>query len=335
MTAESVPRRRWLRLVGAIAARAALAVAALFAAGIAAVQIHDAAGIAVLVAAAAAQVFVRPFRKMAAVSAGAFALVLVWFALISPSNDRPWQPDVAVPTRVERDGDRVTLRDVRDLDWTGAETFRARRRDRTIDLAKLDSLWLALSYWDGNRSICHTILSFGFEDGTYLSLSVETRKELGESYSAWRGFFKQYELFYVLAEERDVLGVRAAHRDEDLYLYPLATQPGERRRLLGDILETAHALETRPEWYGALGRNCTTTLQHHVDAALGRESHFRWDTVLNGTIDEMAWRLGAIRDERPFADVRAAHRITDLARTHAGADDFSRRIRERMGAERR
>jgi hypothetical protein len=335
MTSDAVPRRSPLRVAGAILARVVLAVAALPAAGIVAVQIHDVAGIAVLAGAAAAQVLVRPFRKMAAVSAGAFALVFVWFATISPSNDRPWQPDVAVPTRVERDGDRVTLRDVRDLDWTGAETFHARRRDRTIDLAKLDSLWLALSYWDGNTSICHTILSFGFEDGTHLALSVETRKEPGESYSAWRGFFKQYEIFYVLAEERDVLGVRAAHRDEDLYLYPLAARPEQRRRLLVDILESAHALETRPEWYGALGRNCTTTLQKHVDAALGRESQFRWDTVLNGTIDEKAWRLGAIGDGRPFAEVRAAHRITDLARAAAGAEDFSRRIRERMSAGRR
>ena len=333
MTADAVPPRSRFARVGAILARVALAFAALLAAGFVAVQVHDAAGVAVLVAAAAAQVFVRPFRRMALASAGALALVAVWYAATSPSNDRPWQPDVAVLTRVERNGDLVTLRDVRDLEWTGAEAFRPRRRDRTIDVSKLESLWLALSYWDGNTSICHTIVSFGFADGTYLALSVETRKETGESYSAWRGFFKQYELFYVLAEERDVLGVRAAHRGEDVYLYPLATEPGERRRLLEDILATADGLARQPEWYGALGRNCTTTLQHHVDAALGRASHFRWDTVLNGTIDEKAWRLGAIRDERPFAEVRAAHRITDLARDHAGADDFSRRIRERMGAK--
>lgn len=332
MTEEVVPRPSWSRVAGAIVARAALAFAALPAAGIVAVHVHDAAGIAVLIAAAAVQVFVRPFKRMALVCASAFAVVFLGFALISPSNERPWLPDVAVPTRVERDGDRVTLRDVRDLQWTGAETFEPRRRDRTIDLSQLDSLWLALSYWDGNTSICHTMFSFGFTDGTYLALSVETRKETGESYSAWRGFFKQYELFYVLAEERDLLGVRAAHRAEDLYLYPLATEPGARRRLLEDILATAHGLESTPEWYGALGRNCTTTLQQHVDAALVRTSKFRFDTVLNGTIDEKAWRLGAFRDERPFAEVRAAHRITDLAKDAAGADDFSRRIRERIGS---
>jgi hypothetical protein len=334
-TTESVPRRNWIRAAGAIVARAALAFAALFAAGVVAVHVHDAAGIVLLAGAAAAQVFVRPFRKMALVSAGALAVVFLWFATISPSNERPWLPDVAVPTRVERDGDRVTLRGVRDLDWTGPETFEPRRRDRTIDLSQIESLWLALSYWDGNQSICHTMLSFGFADGTYLALSVETRKETGEAYSAWRGFFKQYELFYVLAEERDVLGVRAAHRDEDLYLYPLATEPGPRRRLLEDVLATAHGLESAPEWYGALGRNCTTTLQRHVDAALVRTPQFRFDTVFNGTIDEKAWRLGAFRDERPFAEVRAAHRITDLARAAAGADDFSRRIRARMQPDRR
>lgn len=326
----TVPRWSWLPWVRAIPIRIVLALATLWAAGVVAVHVHEVAGIAVIFGAASVQVFLRPFWRMAAVSAAIFAAVAVWFALLAPSNDRPWQPDVAVLTRVERDGDRVTLRDVRDLDWTGAETFNPRRRDRTIDLSKIDSLWLALSYWDGNTSICHTMLSFGFADGTYLAVSVETRKEIGESYSAWRGFFKQYELFYVLAEERDVFGVRAAHRGEDLYLYPLATPAAERRRLFEDILATAKGLESQPEWYGALRRNCTTSLQQHVDAALDRPSHFRWDTVMNGTIDEKAWRGGAIRDERDFADVRAAHRITDLAKSAAGADDFSRRVRARM-----
>jgi len=319
--------------------RLLLALAALLAAGAVAVHVHGAAGVGVLLAAAAVQVFVRPFLRMAAVTAVAFALVVGWFATISPSNDREWQAEVSRAPRVEfgggSDGDRVTVRDVRDFDWTGAETANPRWRDRTFDLSQLDSLWLALSYWDGNTSICHTMLSFGFSDGNFLAVSVETRKEVGETYSAWRGFFKQYELFYVLAEERDLIGVRAAHRDEDLYLYPLATPPDRRRALLEDILRTAGALATRPEWYGALKRNCTTTLQRHIDHALGRPPRFRWDTVLNGSIDEKAWQAGGIADPRPFAEVRAAHRITERAKAADGAEDFSRAVRAGTSGERR
>lgn len=325
------PLWKWSRRLGTVLVRLVLLLAALLAAGAVAVHVHGAAGIAVLVAAVAVQVLVRPFARMAVGTALAFALVVGWFATISPSNDRDWQEEVSRAPRVAFDGseggDRVTVRDVRDFDWTGAETANPRWHDRTLDLAKLDSLWLVLSYWDGNTSICHTMLSFGFADGTCLAVSVETRKEVGETYSAWRGFFKQYELFYVLAEERDLIGVRAAHRDEDLYLYPLSTPPDRRRALLEDILRTAGALATQPEWYGALKRNCTTTLQRHIDHAVGRPPRFRWDTVLNGSIDEIAWRNGGIADDRPFAEVRAAHRITERAKAAAGAEDFSRRVR--------
>lgn len=279
------------------------------------------------VSGAAALVLLRSLRRTVAVVAVAVGAVGLWFALLAPSNDRDWQPDVTRPARVSFDGDLVTVRDVRDFAWTGADTGAPRFRDRTFDLRRLDSAWLTLSYWDGNTAICHTMLSFGFDDGQVLAVSVETRKEVGEEYSAWKGFFKRFELFYVLAEERDVIGVRATHRGEDLYQYPLRTPPDRRRALLEDILRTAAALADTPEWYGALARNCTTTLQHHIDHALGRAPRFRWDTVLNGDIDRKAWDRGGIDDDRPFETVRASHRITDAARAAAGADDFSARIR--------
>ncbi len=281
----------------------------------------------------AALVLLRPLWKAAAVTLGAFLCVFLWFVSQSPRNDRDWQPDVSRASRVERKGEIVTIRDVRDFDWTGDTAANPRWIPRTFDLAKLDSVWLALSYWDGNTEICHTILSFGFTDGQFLAVSVETRKEVGEEYSTWRGFFHQYEIFYVLAEERDVIGVRAAHRGEDLYLYPLRAEPDAERRLLEDILASAGALADTPQWYGALRYNCTTTLQTHVDAALGRPARFHWDTVLNGHIDEKAWRDGAIGDvargdDRPFAEIRAQHRITDAAKKAAGSADFSRAVRE-------
>lgn len=331
--------KRVLAVVGSVAARILLLVPALLAfgallapGGAVATVLACVAGLGCL----AALVLLRPLWKAAAVTLGVFVVVLVWFESQSPRNDRNWQTEVSRPSRVERKGDTAAVRDVRDFDWTGAETANPRWAPRTYDLAKLDSVWLGLSYWDGNTGICHTILSFGFTDGQYLGVSVETRKEVGEEFSTWRGFFHQYEIFYVLAEERDVLGVRAAHRGEDLYLYPLRMEPAERRRLLEDILDSAGALADTPEWYGALRFNCTTTLQRHVDAALGRPAHFHWDTVLNGHIDEKAWRRGSVADApfdegRPFAEVRAAHRITDAAKAAAGGADFSRRIRQGMG----
>ena len=48
-------------------------------------------------------------------------------------------------------------------------------------------------------------MSFGFAGGDHIAVSVETRPEKGEAYSAIGGFFKQFEVIYILAEERDVL----------------------------------------------------------------------------------------------------------------------------------
>jgi uncharacterized protein DUF4105 len=276
-------------------------------------------------------ILVRPLWQAAAIALAAFGAVIVWFESQEPRSDRPWQDEVLRAPRVVREGDLATVTDVRDFDWTGDVTANPRWRTESYDLSKLDSLSLVLSYWDDNTAICHTMLSFGFSDRRYLAVSVETRKEIGEEYSAWRGFFHQYELFYVLAEERDLIGVRAAHRAEDLYLYPLRTPPDARRRLLEDILAKAEGLAIRPEWYGALRTNCTTTLQAHVDQALGRPSQFHWDTMLNGSIDEVAWRSGAIAGDPPFSAIRAAHRITDAAKAAAGTDEFSRAIHAAAG----
>lgn len=331
--------KRVLAVAGSVVARVLLLLPALLAFGALMAPggaVATTVGIVFAAGTLAALVLLRPLWKAAAVTLGAFLCVLVWFESQSPRNDRDWQPDVSRVSRVERKGELATIRDVRDFDWTGDTTANPRWTPRTFDLSKLDSVWLVLSYWDGNTEICHTILTFGFTDGQYLAVSVETRKEVGEEFSTWRGFFHQYEIFYVLAEERDVIGVRAAHRNEDLYLYPLRMDAGERRRLVEDILVSAGALADTPQWYGALRYNCTTTLQTHVDAALGRPAHFHWDTVLNGHIDEKAWRTGSIADApfdagRAFAEVRAAHHITDAAKKAAGSADFSRAIRAGAG----
>lgn len=323
--------KRVLALLGTLVARILLAVPALLAFGALAAPGGTVSMIVSGLFAAAALcvlILLRPLWKSAAATLGMFGIVLVWFSCQTPRLDREWQPDVARAPRVSWNGDVVTIRDVRDFDWTSASAGNPRWTDRTLDASKLDSVWLALSYWDGNTAICHTMLSFGFTDGQHLAVSVEARKEVGEEYSAWRGFFHQFELLYVIAEERDVFGVRAAHRGEDLRLYELRLDAPERRRLFDDLLATAHSLGETPEWYGAMRRNCTTTLQSHLDVALGRAPQFHFDTLLNGDIDEVAWRRGKLTDERPFPEVRAAHRITDAARAAAGRPDFPRVVRE-------
>jgi hypothetical protein len=273
--------------------------------------------------------FVRPLWRAALFWAAAFVAFNVWWNMIPASNDGDWQIDVSRPPHVDWNGDVVTVHDVRDFEWTSATDAKPRWEDRTYDLSKLESGWFAVSYWDGNRAIAHTMLSFGFEDGRYLALSIETRKIRGQEYSTWRGSFKQYTLFYVLADERDVLRVRTNRRDEDLYLYPLANASKERLRgMLTSVLVKADELAANPEWYMTLVKSCTTGLVPHIEVGAPAPISCT-DVVMNGYTDELAYRRGGIPNDRPFEEVRAAHRVTDVARALDKDPDFSRKIRER------
>jgi len=275
-------------------------------------------------------VFVRPIWRAALVWAAAFGAFCLWWFTIPAPNDGDWTVDVLRPPRVDFDGDRVVVHDVRDFDWTSATEAKPRWEDRTYDLSKLESVWFAASYWDNNRAIAHTMLSFGFADGRYLALSVETRKTNGQEFSTWRGTFKQYTLFYVLADERDVFRVRTNRRDEDLYLYPFTGASKERMRgILLSVLHTADDLAREPMWYMTIARSCSTDLLPHLE--VGAPSPIPFTRVLmNGYSDELAYERGAIPHDRPFEEVRAAHRVTDVARALGDDPDFSRKLRERL-----
>ena len=176
-----------------------------------------------LFAAAAVTVllFLRPRRRGLLVFCGMFAVVLMGWLSMQPSNDRNWQPDVAVLPYATVDGDAITMHNIRNCDYRTETDFTVRYYDKTFHLSKLRSFDLFLSDW-GLKTIVHTLVSFGFDDGSYLCISIETRKEVGEAYSTIKGFFRQYELFYVVADERDLIRLRTNYRQgETVYLYRL------------------------------------------------------------------------------------------------------------------
>ena len=198
-----------------------------------------------------------------------------------------------------------------------------RYEDRRYSLAQLRTMDLFRSYW-GAPPFAHTILSFGFDDGRFLAISVEARKEGGEEYSALAGFFKQYELIYVVADERDVIRLRTNYRGEDVYLYRLRGAPERARALLLRYAGRINELRERPEWYNALTQNCTTAIPRQS----GTRSWRNWKLLANGHLDELAYEIGAIDTSQPFAELRARSRVNERARAAADGPDFSRRIRE-------
>jgi len=268
----------------------------------------------------------RPLRRAALTSLALFLVVLLWWLSIEPSNDRDWLPDVARPATADFDGSRVVVHNVRDFDYRSESDFTERWETRTFDLDRLTGMDFFISYWD-SPLIAHTIVSWEFSDGRHLAISIETRKEKGESYSAVRGFFRQFELYYVVADERDVIRLRTNYRNEEVYLYRLKVPVTRARALLVDYLKKINRLAVHPEWYNAFTQNCTTSIRRHAMNVAPRNP-FNWRVLVNGRIDELGYMRGTVDTTLPFDELRRRSNISERGRAADGDPEFSQRIRE-------
>jgi len=269
---------------------------------------------------------VRPRRRGVIASFCLFTLVVVWWLTIPPSNNRDWQPDVAVLPRATFAGDLVTIYNIRNCDYRSETDYTCSYYDRTFDLARLKSVDLFLVYW-GSPYIAHTMLSFGFEGQGQVCFSIETRKEKGEDYSAIKGFFKQYELTYIVADERDVVRLRSNYRKEDVYLYRLKADPELMRKVFLDYLKEVNRIHDHPQWYNALTSNCTTNIRGHT-APYARNAKFDWRIIVNGFLVKMMYERGTVNTSLPFNELKQRSYINARAQASDKALDFSRRIRE-------
>ncbi len=272
--------------------------------------------------------FLPRHGRTAIVAVIAFAVLVGLFFRIPASNDRDWQPDVANLPYATINGDMITMHNVRNLDYRTETDFTPRWETRTYDLSKLDSIDLIAVYWAG-KAIAHIMVSFGFAGKNYLAVSIETRKEKGESYSTLAGFFRQYELYYVVADERDVVGVRTTYRQpqEDVYVYRVNGSQTNLRRVFLDYLKSMNDLREHPGYYNTLTTNCTTSVLFHT--RMNQESPpMSWKILLSGYVPEYLYELGRLDNRRPFAELERISRVNEQA--HAAGTDaaFSQRIRE-------
>ncbi len=271
--------------------------------------------------------FLRHRRRTLLGFGVAFAILLAWWISIEPSNERDWQTEVAVLPYATRDGDLVTLHNIRNFDYRTEQDFVARYDDRTFDLRKLDAVDLIAVYWAGD-AIAHIMVSFGFA-GEHVAFSIETRKEKGEPYSSIAGFFKRYELIYVVGDERDLIRVRTNYRrpEELVYLYRTRAGPEAARRLFLEYVDKINQLREQPEFYNTLTTNCTTDVWSLV-RALSDQFPLDWRVLLSGYFPEYAYDLGSLDTNLPFQELKARSLVNDKAHAADQDPNFSERIRE-------
>jgi hypothetical protein len=316
----------------AIALVAAWCVLAILRAPVGGLPIREALAVlfALVTLGALVGLFVARWRRRAlGVFVAAVALFALGWSTIRPSNDRPFRAEEGVLSYADIDGDKVTVHNIRNFSYRTETDFTPAYYDKTFDLKQLDSVDLIAVYWMG-PDIAHIMISFGFAGRDYLAISIEARKEKGEGYSTIDGFFRHYELFYVVADERDVIGVRALYRQdppEDVYLYRVKGPPENARRLFLAYLKQINSLHEKAEFYNTLTTNCTTNIWMHTRVNAGHLP-LSWKILVSGHVPEYAYEAGRLDTSLPFEELRWRSHINERAReVGATAPDFSQRIR--------
>ncbi|MGW8185791.1 MAG: Lnb N-terminal periplasmic domain-containing protein [Desulfobacterales bacterium] len=262
-----------------------------------------------------------------------FAVIVTWWTTIPASNDRHWQREVTVLPFAEVRGDLVTVHNIRNLAYRTETDFDVRYYDKTFDLGQLDAVDLIAVYWMGD-AIAHVMISFGFQEKDFLTFSIETRKEFGEDYSTLTGIFKQYELIYIVGDERDLIRVRTDFRNppEDVYLYRLKMPRENACKFFLEYIRQINSMRNQPEWYNTLTTNCTTNVMRHVRAFAGR-AKYNWKVLLSGYTPQYAYQLGALDTTIPFGELRKKSYINPKARVIGDDPEFSRKIREGLPSQ--
>jgi hypothetical protein len=249
-----------------------------------------------------------------------------------PSNDRDWTVDQARLPWAEIEGRRVRVHDVRHARYRSTDDYDVFWEDRSYDLDRLRSAWFLVEPFgtDDWQGPAHTLMSFGFEGDEYVAISVEIRKEKGEEFSPWKGLLRQYEVAYVIGDERDLIQLRTNYRRDPVYLYPVRAPRERIEQMFVSMLRRANHLRQKPEHYNTLTNTCTTNIVRHVNELVPGRVPWSYKVLLPGYSDELAYELGLIDTELPFPAAKKHFRIDDDALRAAGREDFSRKIRESL-----
>ena len=223
-----------------------------------------------------------------------FCSVLVWWLALEPSNDGDWQPDNARTAWAELDGDRVTIHNLRNCDYRTETEYANCWGDRTFNLSQIRGADLFLTNW-GIPFASHPIVSFDFGENQHVAFSIEARYKATQAYSTLLGCFRQYGLIFIAADERDVIRLRTNYRkDEEVYLYHAAVHPDVARAMFLTYVTYLNKLNDHPEWYNAVTRNCTTTLQEPLAADVDNPQPWNYQFLLNGTLDKLLYARGRL-----------------------------------------
>lgn len=261
-----------------------------------------------------------------------FFILFFYFVLnifTEASDSRDWNGDQAILPYADIDGNSILIHNIRNFTYTSASDYEPDYYDKSFDLDNIKQVWYVVEPFSGIPGSAHTFLSFEFEDNQFVSISVEIRKEKGESYSPIKGLFNQYEIMYVIADENDVIKLRSNYRKDPVYLYPANTTKEKIQKLFLDMVTRANSLKENPEFYNTVTNTCTTNIVMHINKITPKRVPLvNLRVLLPENSDKLAYKLGLIENSLSFEEMREKYHINDRAEKYADDPDFSLRIRE-------
>ncbi len=265
------------------------------------------------------------YRKIAfLLFAGCFIVLLIWWHSIKPSLNRDWEPEVSQTVTAEGDGNLVRLNNIRDFDWRTERDYTANWKSADYDLDQITSVDLFLSYWS-SPAIAHTLVSFGFEDGRHVVFSAEIRKKRGQAFSEIGGFFKDFELAMIAAEESDIIYLRTNVRGERVYRYHINIEKEQAQKLFRLYTDTGNRLSKTAAFYNTLTANCTTVV-FDMARILDPSIALDYRVLLSGYLPEYMFEKQLIIT--PDENVQSMRLNADIsAKAKGSREDYSQRIR--------
>jgi hypothetical protein len=260
----------------------------------------------------------------------AFLVVLAWWFSLKPTNSADWQENVSHLAKVEINGDVVNIHNYRNCDYRSENDYSNCWSDRNFNLSQLRAVDIFLTNW-GIPQIAHPIVSFDFGNNQHVAFSIEARYKIGQDYSTVLGFYRQFELIFVTAAESDVIRLRTNYRKgEEVSLYRTNISPEVARAIFRSYADYLDRLRSHPEWYNALTRNCTTTMDRQLSEAMPNPQPISFRRMLlNGTLDEYLYSRGRfVTNGLSFDALKQQAHINPVAQTVTDPAQYSAKIRQ-------
>ena len=246
-----------------------------------------------------------------------------------PSHNRDWELGQEKLPQILLEGDEILVKNLRDFHWTGPFEAQPNYIDAKYFLDQMQTVDVVISHFDEFEGLAHIFLSFGFSDGRHISISLETRREVGEKFSPWLGILRQFEIIYVVGTDNDLLGVRTGPREERVYIYPTLASPQQVRDLFGKLAQDINAVYEEPIFYNTLTQNCTNRLTRRVEEISDVRFPLTYKSILPGYFDEVLYDMRIIRTRESFQQTKQGA-LVDNAKTDFTDPDYPTKVRSSL-----